>query len=133
MLKPLFTKRKADAISNGVFLVALGALFYFEFWWPGILLAIWAALTTRQYLTGRQNDLMISTVILLGLFIVTYFRLDWSTLMPVLFVLGGIYLIFREYYFVNPYDKQEHAERLKEEIKDEIREELEKEKKDNEL
>lgn len=131
MLKPLLTKRKSDAISNGVFLVALGALFYFEFWWPGILLAIWAALATRQYLTGRQYDLIISSIILLGLFIVTYFRLDWSTLMPVLFVLGGIYLIFREYYFVHPLDKQEQAERLKEEIKDEIKEELQEKSNDD--
>jgi hypothetical protein len=93
------SKRKADAISNGVFLVCLGILFYTRFWWPGILLALWALLVVRQYLTGRMYDLIISSIILLGLFVVNYFNINWSILMPALFVVGGIYLIFREYYY----------------------------------
>jgi predicted membrane protein len=133
MSKPLLTKRKADALSNGIFLVCLGILFYSTTaWWPGILLAIWAALATRQYLTGRIYDLIMSSVILLGLFLVITFSLDWSTLMPVLFILGGAYLVFREYYFVDPLDKEEQAERLKQEIKTEVKEEIQQEKRDGE-
>jgi len=133
MIKPLLTKRKADALSNGIFLVCLGILFYSTAaWWPGILLAIWAALATRQYLTGRFYDLIMSSVILLGLFLVITFSLNWSTLMPILFILGGIYLVFREYYFVDPLDKEEQAERLKQEIKSEVIEEIQQEKHDGE-
>lgn len=96
---PLMPKRKADAISNGIFLICIGILIYTGAWWPQILLAIWALLATRQYLTGRIYDLSITTLILLGLFMMTYFNVNWSILMPVLFVIGGIYIIFREYFY----------------------------------
>lgn len=99
MSQIILSKRKAEAISNGVFLVGIGILFLTNGWWPGILLVIWAALATRQYFTGRIWDFSISTVILVGLFITTFFNITWSVLMPVLFVIGGIYIIFREYFF----------------------------------
>lgn len=99
MSQLILSKRKAEAISNGVFLVGIGILFWTNGWWPGILLVIWAALATRQYFTGRIWDFSISTVILVGLFITTFFNITWSVLMPVLFVIGGIYIIFREYFF----------------------------------
>ena len=99
MNKSLLPKRKADALSNGVFLIALGVLFYTNTWWPGILIAVWAALAIRQYLTNRIYDLCLTTVILLGLFAISFFNFDWSFLVPVLFVVGGLYIIFREYFF----------------------------------
>lgn len=99
MSRMILSKRKAEVISNGVFLVAIGILFWSNFWWPGILLAIWATLATRQYLTGRIWDFTITSIILLGLFVVTLFNINWSVLIPVLFVIGGIYIIFREYFF----------------------------------
>jgi hypothetical protein len=95
----MFSKKKADAISNGVFLISLAFLFYFNFWWPGILLSLWAMLAIRQYLTARHYDFVITSVILLGLFTIYFFHLEWSMLMPALFFVGGIYIIFREYYF----------------------------------
>ena len=94
------TKRKAEAISSGVFLIAFGILFYFNAWWPGILLALWAFLATRQSLMGRHFDLIVTTFFLVGLFVVTTFNISWSLLGPLLFVGGGIYIIFREYFVV---------------------------------
>lgn len=93
------TKRKAEAISSGVFLIALGIIFYFGTWWPGILIAIWAALSTRQSLTNRWYDLGVSSVILLGAFLVFLYNISWATLGPTFFILGGVYLILREYFF----------------------------------
>lgn len=111
MGKPIVSKRKGDAISNGLFLVSLGGLFYFNFWWPGILLSIWILLAVRQYLAGRHFDLVLSSIVLLGLFIVTLFNINFATLMPALFILGGIYIILREYFYredkEDPYDKDE--------------------------
>lgn len=89
---------KADAIGNGVFLVILGLLFYTNWWWPGILLAIWGSLATRQILTKRTQDFLLSTLLFGSLFIVAFFRFSWDLLTPVLFILGGSYLIFREFY-----------------------------------
>lgn len=108
-----FSKRKANALSNGAFLIGLGILFYTNAWWPGILLAIWVSLAIRQYLTGRIYDLIISTFVLVGLFIITLFRLDWSLIMPVLFVIGGIYLIFREYFFAEETNGEEKSQEIK--------------------
>lgn len=92
-------KRKADALANGVFLIGLGILFFTGYWWPGILLALYATLAIRQYFTGRLFDLIVTTVILLGLFIVSILNLRWELIMPFLFILGGLYIIFREYFY----------------------------------
>ena len=111
MVNRILSKRKTEAISNGVFLIALGILFYTNAWWPGILLAIWATLALRQYFSGRVYDLIISSVILIGLFLIT-----WSILMPVLFVVGGIYIIFREYFFSGATDEEDKSEEIKDDI-----------------
>ena len=95
------SKRRAEAISTGVLLISLGLLFYFNAWWPGILLAIWAFLGTRQILTKRYFDFALTTLILVGSFLLTIFNIDWRTLGPILFILGGLYIIFREYFYGN--------------------------------
>lgn len=112
MSLPILPKRKADAISNGVFLIALGMLFYTNYWWPGILAAIWASIGLRQFLTGRIYDLCISTIILLGLFVITAFDFEWAVLLPVLFIIGGIYIIFREYFFADGPDGEDKSQEI---------------------
>lgn len=99
--KMFVSKRRAEAISTGVLLIALGLLFYLNAWWPGILLAIWAFLGTRQILTKRHFDFILTTLILVGSFLLTVFNIDWRTLGPILFILGGLYIIFREYFYGN--------------------------------
>lgn len=113
MSQLILSKRKANALSNGAFLIGLGILFYTNYWWPGILLAIWVSLALRQYLTGRTYDLVISTFVLIGLFIITLFKLDWSLLMPILFVVGGIYIIFREYFFAEETNGEDKSQEIK--------------------
>lgn len=117
MAEPILSKRKSDALSNGVFLISLGILFYTNSWWPGILLAIWAALALRQYLTGRLYDLAISSFILIGLFLITVLKLDWAVLMPILFVVGGIYIIFREYFFAESSDEEDKSKDIPDDSK----------------
>lgn len=114
----IVSKRKADVFSNGAFLISLGILFYTNAWWPGILLAIWIALFLRQYLTGRTYDAIISSVILLGLFFFSFFDFQWAVVMPVLFVLGGIYIIFREYFFTEDTNGEEKSQEIKDDIED---------------
>lgn len=98
-MQPLLSKRKADAISNGVFLIGLGILFYTGAWWPGIVIAIWASIALRELLTGRIYDFVITSVILWGVFFSAFLHAKWSILLPVLFVMGGVYIICREYFF----------------------------------
>jgi predicted membrane protein len=95
-------KSKADALSNGFFLITLGALVYWNIWWPGILLALWILFAVRQYLTGRYYELIVSTGIFFTLFITAYFNFNWTILTPLLFVVGGLYLILREFFYSDP-------------------------------
>jgi predicted membrane protein len=120
----ILPKRKSDAISNGVFLITLGILFFTNSWWPGILLALWAVLVVRQYFTGRYYDLIITSIILLGLFVINYFNIGWDILMPVLFVIGGIYIIFREYFFSDDVSVEDKIQEIQEDIDLEYHDEI---------
>jgi len=91
------SKKKADGISNGIFLIGIGILVFTDGWWPGILAVLWATLAVRQLLTGRLYDLILTSIILLGLVIISLLNLNWTIIAPVLLILGGIHLIFREY------------------------------------
>lgn len=90
------SKRKADAISNGIFLIGLAILAFTNAWWPGILIVLWLTLFCRQILTQRFYDLMLTTIFFVGLYVISLFELNWI-IIPVLLVLGGIYIIFQEY------------------------------------
>jgi len=116
MAKAILSKRKADAISNGVLLISLGILFYLNAWWPGILLAVWAWLGARQYFTGRHFDLTITTIILIGLFLIDYFNVQLLMLMPILFTVGGVYIIFREYFFSDDTNGESKADEIRHDI-----------------
>jgi threonine/homoserine/homoserine lactone efflux protein len=117
MVLPILPKRKADVLSNGLFLIGIGILFYTNAWWPGILIALWAAFGTRQFFTGRYYDLGISTLILMTLFVISFFNIKTSVILPVLFIVGGIYIIFREYYFAEG-TVEDNSENIKDDIDD---------------
>ncbi len=98
---PYLSKRKADNISNGVFLILLGILFYTKAWWPGILFAIGLTFALRQYLTGRRLDFFVTTLFIALLGFITLIGLAFSFLFPLLFIGSGIYLLSREYRYHN--------------------------------
>ena len=127
----ILPKRKADAISNGVFLITLGILFFAHSWWPGILLVLWATLGVRQYLTGRYYDFIITSIILLGLFTINYLNIGWAILMPILFVIGGIYIIFKEYFFADESMIGDKMQDVQEEIDLDYHEEFDDQSKNN--
>ena len=49
---------------------------------------------------------------LLSLFGGSFFKFDWSVLVPVLFIVGGIYIIFREYFFADDTNGKENRRKL---------------------
>lgn len=95
----IVSKRKAEAISTGLLFISFGILFYFNYWWPGILLAIWVFIGSRQFLTERHFDFAITSLVLIGAFLLSVFQIDWNSIGPLLFILGGLYIIFKEYFF----------------------------------
>jgi len=107
------SKRKIDALSTGVLLFGLGILFYTNTWWPGILLVIWAYLGMKQWLSNRIFDLIVTSIILPGLFLVSFFDVKLNVLVPVLFFLGGLYIIFREFFFGEDTNGEDISEELR--------------------
>lgn len=97
MAHPLVSRRKAMIISFSLFLIGLATLTYFKSWWPGIMLAIGLPLAVRQHLLGRQYDMWVSLFVFIGVFVTVQFDISWEVLLPTLFTLGGIYIVFREF------------------------------------
>lgn len=94
---PLVSRRRAKVLSFAVFLIGLAIVSYLNIWWPGIMLAIGIPLAMRQYLLGRHYDMLVSIFVFVGVFITVQFNVSWQIVLPVLFTLGGIYLLFREF------------------------------------
>ncbi len=97
MAQPITSKKRAKGISFALFLIGLSLVSYLGIWWPGIMLAIGIPLAVRQYLLGRHYDMGISLFVFIGVFVTVQWDISWEILLPVLFALGGIYVLFREY------------------------------------
>ncbi|MBS0653148.1 MAG: hypothetical protein JSR39_06405, partial [Verrucomicrobia bacterium] len=80
-----------------LFLIGLAIISYLAAWWPGIMLVVGIPLALRQYLLGRHYDMGISLFVFVGVFVTVQFNISWEILLPVLFAIGGIYILFREF------------------------------------
>lgn len=103
---PHFPKRKADTISNGIFLILLGSLFYTGQWWPGILFALGLTVALQQYLTGRRLDFFITLLIIGIVGVITLMGYIFSSFFAVLLILIGIYLVAKETLVLNKKEAQ---------------------------
>ena len=118
MHTPLVSRRRAKVLSFAIFLIGLAIVSYLNIWWPGIMLAIGIPLAMRQYLLGRHYDMLVSIFVFVGVFITVQFNVSWQIVLPVLFTLGGIYLLFREFIESTEIPTDELEEDLNEEIKE---------------
>lgn len=91
------SRRRIKTFSIVLFLVGLAIITYLRAWWPGIMLAIGLPLALRQYLLDRPYDMYLSLFVFVGVFVTVQFDIAWEVLLPVLFAIGGVYLLFREY------------------------------------
>ncbi len=117
-MKRLVSKRRAKAFSVALFLIGLAILAYLKAWWPGIMLVIGIPLALKQYLLGRHWDVGVTLFVFLGVFVTVQFNISWEVLLPVLFALGGIYILFREFLE----SKEEPLEEEEDDINQEIEE-----------
>lgn len=117
MGKPITSKKRSERLSLAVFLIGLAILAIIDYWWPGILLVIGVSLGLRQLLQGRQHDMWLSLIIFFGAFILETFSIPWSILLPALFLLGGFYLIIKEF-FINTEDEVEKEQDINKEIEE---------------
>lgn len=116
MQKPILSKKKAENLSAGIFLISLAVLAYTKNWWPGIMAALGAALVVRQVFLGKIYDAFISFLVFGGVFVTIQFDLSW---MPVLFIVAGIYVLFRAFINNEPEDVEEEEEEIQRDLEDE--------------
>lgn len=107
-------KKRAHALSNGIFLVFVAIMVFTNLWWPWIILAIGITLATRQYLTGRIYYSALTTVIAGLLFFMEFFRFGWNEYIPVLLLIAGIFIIVREVWFTRDTNGEDKAEEIAE-------------------
>ncbi len=92
MSKPFISSPRATSIATGLLLIGLAPIAYYDQWWPYIMINIGAALAIRQFLLKKIYDGFISLIVFGGIFATFYFNLSW---LPVLFVVAGIYVLFK--------------------------------------
>ncbi len=91
---------RSNQIFGGVFLMGLALLFIIpNFWWPGIMFVIGAAILARTYSEGkdwRHPDARGGLVVIaIGLiFGLDLFSFLTGSLVPVILILIGAYLLF---------------------------------------
>lgn len=97
MAHPLTSRRRAQVFSTAIFLIGIAILVMTSAWWPGIMLVVGIPLAFRQYLLGRTYDMGISLLVFVGTFVTVQWDISWKVFLPVLFSLGAIYVLVREF------------------------------------
>ena len=118
MAHPITSRKRAQAYASALFLIGLAILALTEVWWPGIMLVVGLPLALRQYLLGRMYDTMISLLVFVGTFVTVEFDISWRILLPILFTLGAIYIIVREYLEARTESEEELDEDTNREIEE---------------
>ncbi|HSX38940.1 MAG TPA: hypothetical protein VLE95_09015 [Chlamydiales bacterium] len=112
------SRKKARVLSTVLFLLGIAALIFTENWWPGIMLAAGLPLALRQYLLGRVYDMYISLLVFVGTFITVQFDITWRVFLPILFTIGAIYVLLREYMEPIVEEEEEKEEDAQHEIEE---------------
>ena len=118
MNRPLTSKKKAQAITTALFLLGLAVLVISVVWWPGIMLAIGLPLALRQYLLGRTYDMAVSLLVFVGTFVTVEFDVSWKIFLPILFTIGAIYILVREFLEKDEEDESEKEEDINHELEE---------------
>ena len=119
MAHPITSKKKASIYSIILFLIGVVWLVFSEDWWPGLMLVVGLPLSLRQYLSGRNYDTGITLLVFLGTYITVQFDIAWRVFLPILFTLGALYVLFREFFGPDETTEEEQEEDLEHEIEEE--------------
>ncbi len=117
-IHPIASRKKAQTLSTALFLMGLAALIFTDAWWPGLMLVIGLPLALRQYLLGRTYDMMVTLLVFIGTFVTVQFDISWRIFLPILFTLGALYILFREFLGPDETTEEEKEEELNHEIEE---------------
>lgn len=110
--------KKAKQIAFALFLVGIVFLSLQGDWWPGIMLAIGIPLAVKQFFLGKRYDVAVTAFVFLGVFVTVQFEIEWKVFLPVLFTIGGIYILFRDLLEESTLTERETEEDMNEEIEE---------------
>lgn len=82
------------------------------------MLIVGVPLGIRQFLLGRTYDAMVSLLVFVGTYVTVQFDISWKIFLPVLFTLGAIYILFREFLGPDETTEEEKEEELNHEIEE---------------
>ena len=83
-------KQNSDTIGGGVFLIGLGVLFLFDWFWPGILALIGIVAFVNQWLKGNLTGGLTSLILFGGLALVFSVGIDWGIIVPIALIGFGL-------------------------------------------
>ncbi len=117
MPHPITSHKRAQVLSTSLFLFAIVALIITDDWWPGIMLALGLPLALRQYLLGRTYDMGVTLLVFVGTFVTVQYDISWRLFLPVLFTLGAIYILLREFFDISASTESEREQDKNEDLK----------------
>lgn len=117
--RPLTSVKRAKGLSTALFLMSMATLIFTDQMWPGVMLAIGLPLALRQYLLGRHYDATVSLLVFGGTFITLEFAMSWQVFLPVIFTLGALFILFREFAGPDETTEEEKEDNLNHEIEEE--------------
>lgn len=115
---PITSKKRAGALSTSLFLLGLATLIFTQSWWPSIMLIVGLPIALRQFLLGRNYDMLITLTVFIGTFITATFDISWQIFLPILFTLAAIYIFFREFFGPDETDEEEREEQINHELEE---------------
>ena len=95
-------KRRASAISGGIFLICLGVLLFTGWWWPGIMFAIGLSASAELVFRGKTvrgiGTLALFCAIPIVVWIIQEAAIPWSLVGPMILVGIGVIVLVKAFY-----------------------------------
>jgi hypothetical protein len=95
-------KRRASAISGGIFLISLGVLLFTGWWWPGIMFAIGlsagAELVFRGKILRGIGTLAFFCAIPIAIWIFQKTEIPWTLVGPMVLIGIGVIIMVKAFF-----------------------------------
>jgi hypothetical protein len=91
----------ASLIGFILFIIIAAVLFHYDQWWPGLIVGFGFGLSLRNALMRRAFEAVADLVVFLPLFIFERYNIGHDILvsLPIIFLICGIYIMVREFYY----------------------------------
>ena len=97
-MKQITSLKRAKALSLSLFLVGLAICSFTQSWWPTVMLVAGIPLALKQLLLGRPQDALPTLVVFIGVYMTYQYQINWEMLLPILFLIAAIFVLYREFW-----------------------------------